>query len=1189
MLSSRSASSIFLIGIACSGDTVLDKTNSNPLAEITSHTDGATVEEGYPEYLRGVVSDLSNPFDQLTTTWLVNGTAVCDEIVPDQNGVTDCSYAFSAGDTDLSLEVRDPEGGAGAAFVSIVVSPTEAPVAEIVSPRADIMYYADRLTTLEGLVSDAEDDPADLSIVWESSIDGVLSGGASTPDSEGLLLGATHLSAGEHFLTLTATDLSGKNGRTSVTVLVIEENTAPVCTITNPTNNAIIVREEMAIFSATVSDAEAPLTALSLSWTSSLDGYLGSGTLDTDGILRLETEDLSAGEHEITLTVEDDLGATCSSSLSVIINTPPSTPVLSVSPNPANTTDTLLVTASGAQDAEGNPVSYTYDWTLNGGSFSTSDTLSSSETTKGDIWLIEVTPADSWSSGLPASTTITIGNAAPEIQTASLSQSTVHAGDILTCSVAGTDPDPMDNLTADYLWSDGSIGSTYTVSSTDAVGSIITCTGTLSDGDGGTDQLSLSATVVNSSPTSSVSISPSQPSMSDSLTCTVTAADADGDSLTTNFSWSINGSPVSATTASNTESSLEGVFLGADSVTCTATTTDGLGGASVATASVVISNTAPVSTVSISPSQPTLNDLLTCTVTASDVDGNTLTTNFSWSVNGSPVSATTASNLDATLGSGFGSGDSVTCTAITTDGLGGASTATASVLIGNSPPTLSAPSITVPLYTSDLAVVLFSVSDAENDPLTTTVEWFVNGGSVQLASTTTLDGMLHFNKGDSVYAIVTTTDNNTTVSETSNTVVVSNSAPSISTPVVLTSPLYTNDLATLSFSSSDDDGDPITTAIEWFVDGGAVQNGSLTTLDGVIHFDKGEAVYAIITATDNQDTQTATSNIVSVLNSAPEAPVLSFLPSDPLAGETLQCQIDLPSNDADGDSISYTFDWYNTGAIYNGASTTAYAQDTISSNITQAGENWTCLVTPDDGLEFGDDAEISVMPCHAILAFDGGNDMITIDNLNTMTGNQTMEAWVRFDSSPTSSRQLMSSQCGSMWVTPTEINVQTINGCLGASGGCKSGYTNDSSWIANNKPSGDGGFGYTGWDGSWKHVAVTIDTGHVATLYIDGISQGTRTLSSDGCMSATTIGTIGRHNVYGNAILGDIASIRMSSALVYSGNFTPSYPLLSTSSTEALFGLQSDYNGTSLTDESGQGHHAIINDVTWDIGGPECP
>ena len=59
-------------------------------------------------------------------------------------------------------------------------------------------------------------------------------------------------------------------------------------------------------------------------------------------------------------------------------------------------------------------------------------------------------------------------------------------------------------------------------------------------------------------------------------------------------------------------------------------------------------------------------------------------------------------------------------------------------------------------------------------------------------------------------------------------------------------------------------------------------------------------------------------------------------------------------------------------------------------------------------------------------------------------------------------------------------------------------------------------------------------------------------------MSATTIGTIGRHNVYGGSLLGDIAEVRMSSAIEYSGGFTPQYPLPVTNNTELLYGLQND-------------------------------
>ena len=91
-----------------------------------------------------------------------------------------------------------------------------------------------------------------------------------------------------------------------------------------------------------------------------------------------------------------------------------------------------------------------------------------------------------------------------------------------------------------------------------------------------------------------------------------------------------------------------------------------------------------------------------------------------------------------------------------------------------------------------------------------------------------------------------------------------------------------------------------------------------------------------------------------------------------------------------------------------------------------------------------------------------------------------MEAWVRLDAPPSGSVQLMSSRCGVVWISSTEISVGTINNCAGANSGCKSGYTNSTSWINNNSPGNDGGFLYTGWDGSWKHIAVTITSGELA-------------------------------------------------------------------------------------------------------------
>ncbi len=247
---------------ACS-DAGVTKFNTPPTAELSSHASGDTVREGYLETLRGTVGDANHPIESLVVAWLVDGVEVCTDAVPDADGLVTCAHTFLPTGGEVVLEVRDPEGGSGSDRLTVDVQPTDAPVAVLTAPTASGVYYADQLTTLEGTVSDAEDDATDLSVVWESSLDGPLTGGFDTPDSEGGLLGATTLQEGEHFLTLTVTDSTGKEGRDSVTVQVGPANSAPSCGITAPADGSAGADGEEVRFEAVVADVDVPADWLS--------------------------------------------------------------------------------------------------------------------------------------------------------------------------------------------------------------------------------------------------------------------------------------------------------------------------------------------------------------------------------------------------------------------------------------------------------------------------------------------------------------------------------------------------------------------------------------------------------------------------------------------------------------------------------------------------------------------------------------------------------------------------------------------------------------------------------------------------------------------------------------------------------------------------------------------------------------
>ena len=107
--------------------------------------------------------------------------------------------------------------------------------------------------------------------------------------------------------------------------------------------------------------------------------------------------------------------------------------------------------------------------------------------------------------------------------------------------------------------------------------------------------------------------------------------DPEGDSLTYSYSWTQNGI---ATAWSNALLPSHMTSNG-DLWEVTVVANDGYQDSPSAAHSVVVSNTAPVITVtSISPAPALTNSLMTCNVTASDLDNDPLTTTYLWTIGG---------------------------------------------------------------------------------------------------------------------------------------------------------------------------------------------------------------------------------------------------------------------------------------------------------------------------------------------------------------------------------------------------------------------------------------------------------------------------------------------------------------------------------------------------------------------------
>ena len=98
------------------------------------------------------------------------------------------------------------------------------------------------------------------------------------------------------------------------------------------------------------------------------------------------------------------------------INTPPGTPTVSLSPDPALTTDNLQAAVSIDSDPDGDPLTYSYEWFENGvlSSYITSS-VPSAATNKGELWTVRVVASDGYAEGGYAEASLTINNTLTKI------------------------------------------------------------------------------------------------------------------------------------------------------------------------------------------------------------------------------------------------------------------------------------------------------------------------------------------------------------------------------------------------------------------------------------------------------------------------------------------------------------------------------------------------------------------------------------------------------------------------------------------------------------------------------------------------------------------------------------------------------------------------------------------------------
>jgi hypothetical protein len=201
-------------------------------------------------------------------------------------------------------------------------------------------------------------------------------------------------------------------GGTCSAFIYVTISTPPTAQIDSPVAGTTVNDNETVPFAGVVSDAEDAENNLAVEWSSSLGGSLGNSTPDSSGNVGLPVTGLTSGTHVITLTATDSVGLTGTDTLTLDVNASPTAPVVSITPAAPLTTNDLAVvidTQSTDPDNGPSPVSYSYEWSLNGNpvpAYSGLLTVPSADTANGQSWSVSVVATDGLASSPPGTAAV---------------------------------------------------------------------------------------------------------------------------------------------------------------------------------------------------------------------------------------------------------------------------------------------------------------------------------------------------------------------------------------------------------------------------------------------------------------------------------------------------------------------------------------------------------------------------------------------------------------------------------------------------------------------------------------------------------------------------------------------------------------------------------------------------------------
>ena len=643
--------------------------------------------------------------DELTYTWEISDrlSVTSNQSTVDQTFVDNGIY-------NATLTVTDPYGGTDSQTFDITVDNA----APTVDTGEDRTINEGETITLSGTYSDLGVNDTHTTR-WEFD-DGTI--------IEGQTAQRTYSEPGSYTATFTVTDNDGAS--TSQTINITVNNTAPV--ITTLTGNTNISEGDTATFNASATDSGNG--ELSYTW----DFGDGSEQLSGNGEQATVTHEYTDnGNYTVTLTVEDDNGASSTQTLDIVVNNiAPAIASIAGATN-INEGETVTYTASVSDPGDDE---LTYNWTVNGEPISNEsdpETIDYTFTNNGN-YNLNLTVTDDDGAATTSELEILVNNVAPTINITS--SITGNEGEAIAFDPTISDPG-NDTLTVTLDFGDSSEPITVSseelpVTHTYTDNGNYTATLTVTDNDSATTNQTIDVTINNTAPVITTLTGDTEINEGESATfnaigeagTAVISSDGGNDTLT--YTWDFgDGTPQE--TGNGEQGTVTHEYLDNGDYTVTLTVADEEGDSVSSTLDVTVNNLAPTIAEITGETNISEGTEITYSAIASDPGDDTLT--YTWDFG----DGSTASGQDVTHT--FADNGNYTITLTVSDDDNASSTQTINVTVNNVAPTID--EIIGDTEVNEGQEVTYSAiaSDSGNDTLTYTWDFgdgseIVEGGNV---------------------------------------------------------------------------------------------------------------------------------------------------------------------------------------------------------------------------------------------------------------------------------------------------------------------------------------------------------------------------------------------------------------------------------------------------------------------------